>query len=138
MKIGRENSFIEFEFKESYERDVACRVRVFCHGFSGNVEGVWFAEEDIKSFHQQIEQLDQTRKGFAELLEMSSPSNSRALEFKIFSLDSLGHLAVSVTLQKFIYLANVSPEKLKMLVSFDIDPSLFSQNIRDFKKLLIL
>ena len=138
MKIENENSFVKFEFKESYKNDIAFSLEVFCKGFAGKVDSVWFTEEDVKSFIQQIEQLDVNRKGSAELLEMSAPSNSRELKFKIFSIDNLGHLAISVTLQKFVYMVNGSIETLKTSVTLDIDSSTFSQNIRDFKKLFMI
>lgn len=138
MKIENENSFIEFKPEKHYKTDIACRIKVFCNGFGGEVEGVWFSEEDIKSFLQQIEELDKTRKGAAELLNMSSQSDSSPLKFVIFSTDSLGHLAAQVTLQKPFYLANQYIETLKTSVSFDIDSSLLPSIINNFKKLFMI
>lgn len=108
MKIKNESSFIEFEFTDfvDFRHDVACRVRVFCEGFGGIVNSVWFSEQDIKSFIEQIEVLDKTRIGSAELSNMGSLTDTNELEFTIFSTDSLGHLAIRATLQKTYYPSN--------------------------------
>jgi hypothetical protein len=140
MKIENEDSFIRFEdsFKDNLTNDIYCLyVEVFSKGFSGNTESVWFSEKDVKSFIEQIQELDKTRKGFAKLLNMSSGSDANALEFMIFSTDTLGHLAIQATLQRLVYLSNFTGN-LKVSVSFEIEPSLLPSIIRDFKKLFII
>jgi hypothetical protein len=141
MQIKNESSLIEFEFTDSvdFRHDVACRIKIFCDGFSGQVNSVWFSEIDINSFIKQLETLDETRKGSAELLNMSSGTSTSELDFLIFSIDSLGHLAVRATLRKQFYLSNAADlrasEILKTTVAFEIDPSSLSSMINDFKKL---
>lgn len=139
MKIERDNAFIEFEFEEYIElrSDVDCRIEVFCRDFSGKVNSVWFSRNDINLFIQQIEDLDKTRQGKAELFNMGSQTEPNPLEFRIFSTDDLGHLAVQATLQKFSYLSH-PVNTLKVTVSFEIDPSLLPSIIVDFRKLFRL
>ena len=136
MKIEHENSFIEFEFEECIEfrSDIACRVEVFCKNFSGKVNSVWFSGNDIDLFIQQIDEFDKTRKGAVDLLNMGSETISNPLEFKVFSIDNLGHLAVQATLQKYSNLSYPADTQ-KITVSFEIDPSLLPSIITDFKKL---
>ncbi|HEX8249511.1 MAG TPA: hypothetical protein VF599_15130 [Pyrinomonadaceae bacterium] len=138
MKIENDFSFIEFELEDRYETYIGCRVKVFSRGFGGEVENVTFHVEDIKSFFQQIEELDKTRKGCAELLNLSSPSYSSPLKFIIFSTDSLGHLAAQAALQKTIYLGNHYIEGLKTSVTFDFDSGLLASIINNFKKLFMV
>ncbi len=144
MKIKNESSFIEFEFTDfvDFRHDVACRIQVFCEGFGGTVNSVWFSEQDIKSFIGQIEELDKTRKGSAELLNMGSLTDTNELEFTVFSTDSLGHLAIRATLQKIFYLSNSADfrsfEILKTSVAFEIDPDSLNTIISDFKKLFMI
>jgi hypothetical protein len=108
MKIENENSFVEIEFEDHVEfrSDIACRIKVFCKDFSGKLKSVWFSGNDIDLFIKQIEELDKTRKGAAELFNMGSQTVTNPLIFTIFSTDNLGHLAVQATLQKFSYLSH--------------------------------
>ena len=136
MRIENENSFVEFEFEEyiEFRSDVDCRIEVFCRNFSGQVNSVWFSRNNIDLFIQQIEELDKTRQGKAELFNMGSQTEPNPLEFTIFSTDNLGHLAVQAALQKFSYLSHPA-NTLKVTVSFEFDPSLLPSIIVDFRKL---
>jgi hypothetical protein len=138
MKIEHENSYVEFEFKDLHETDVACGVEVFCEGFAGRIETVWFSEDDIKSFFRQIEELDKIRKGSAELFNMSSQSNSSPFAFKIFSTNNTGHLAINISVQKLSFHLGNSVKSLKTSILFEIDPSLLPSIIKDFKKLFMM
>lgn len=141
MQIKNETSLIEFEFADSvdFRRDVACCIKVFCQGFSGQVNSVWFSETDMNSFIEQLEKLDETRKGSAKLLNMSSGTSTSELDFLIFSIDSIGHLAVRATLRKQFYLSNAADlrasEILKTTIAFEIDPGSLSSMIYGFKEL---
>jgi hypothetical protein len=140
MKIENEDSFIRFEdsFKDNLTNDIGCLyVEVFSKGFGGSTESVWFSEKDVKPFLEQIQELDKTRKGSANLLNMSSGSDANPLDFTIFSTDSLGHLAIRATLRKLAYLSNFA-DILKVSVSFEIEPNLLPSIIRDFKKLFMI
>ena len=144
MKIKNESSFVEFEFTDfvDFRHDVACRIKVFCDGFSGTINSVWFSEQDIKSFIGQIEELNRTRKGSAELLNMGSLTDTNELEFIIFSTDSLGHLAIRATLQKIFYLPHSADfhafEILKTSVAFEIDSGSLTTITSDFKNLFMM
>jgi hypothetical protein len=141
MRISNDNEFIEFEFADfvDFRHDVACHIKVFCDGFSGQVNSVWFSEQNINSFIEQLVNLDETRKGTAELLNMSSETDTSELDFLIFSTDSFGHMALRTTLRKRYYPPNYADlrafETLKTSVAFEVDPSLLPSIIRDFKKL---
>jgi hypothetical protein len=136
MRIESENSFVEFEFEDyvEFRSDIACRIEVFCKGFSGKVNSVWFSGNDRDLFIQRIEELDKTRKGAAELFNMGSRTVSNPLVFKILSTDALGHLAVQAALQKFSNLSHPVNTQ-KVTVSFEFDPSLLPSIIVDFRKL---
>src|SRR5687767_7515562 len=104
MRIQTGSAFVELEPTDYCDlqgrADLACRIAVFCDGFGGAVDSVWFAEEDRKAFVEQLEALEKTRQGAAELFNMSSGTPSSELEFTIFSTDTLGHLALRTSLQK--------------------------------------
>ena len=138
MKIENEDSFVEFEFKESQNiqgrHDTNCRIEVFSNRFAGEIESVWFEHENATSFIEALEALDKFRKGAAELFNMSSGSEASPLEFKIFATDSLGHLAVRATLRKLIYFQNFQ-DILTVSVVFEIDAGSLPSIVYDFKKL---
>lgn len=135
MRIISEDSYIEFEFEEAHENYISCHISVFSEGFSGKVQSVWFHESEVKDFIRQLEQFEKIRKDSVELVDMSSPSDSSPLKFKIFSTDSLGHIAVSISLKKINY---SSSKSLKTSISFDIDSGVLITIIRDFKKLFMV
>ncbi len=141
MRIENEGSFVKFEFKEFFDlqgrHDVGCRIEVFCFGFAGEINDVWFSWEDINSFIEGLKAFDKTRKGAVELSNMSSGSEASPLEFKIFTTDRLGHLAVRATLRKLIYFKD-SYEISTVSVVFEIDAGSLSSIIRDFKKLFMV
>jgi len=138
MKIKNDKSFVKFEFTEICELqgryDISCRIEAFCDGFGGKVDSVWFLGSDVDSFILDIEKLDKTRKGAAELLNMSSGSDVSPLEFKIFTTDDLGHLAVRTILRKLVFFKD-SSEISSISIVFEIDPSILPSIVRDFRKL---
>lgn len=141
MKIKNQDSFVEFEFKElsnlQKRHDVSCRIKTFSDGFTGEINSVWFSDENIKSFIEKLEELEKNRKGLVELFNMSSGSDANPLEFKIFTTDNLGHLAIRPTLRKLIYFKD-SYEISIISVVFEIDAGLLNLIINDFKKLFMI
>jgi hypothetical protein len=139
MKIENQESFVEIEADEFFDLqgryDLRCHVKVLCDGFSGEINSVWISDEDIKSFIKELENLDKTRKGTAELLNMSSGSDVSPIEFKIFATDSLGHLAVRAQLRKLVFFKD-SYEISTISTVFEIDGGSLLPLINEFKKLL--
>src|SRR6185295_11999854 len=126
MRVGNEQSFVEFEFKQKEGEDspragdVACSVSASCDGFGGQVSSVWFSPEDIEAFLKQLDELEKTRKGSASLSNLSSLSEYSPLTFEIFSIDNLGHLALRVELVKISYLVDALTP-LRTSMSFRLD-----------------
>src|SRR5215210_3264580 len=112
MRVGDEQSFVSFEFKESVPEhlpggtDVSYSVEASCHGFGGRIESVWFTREDINRFLSELLRLEETRKGSANLVNLSSPSEDNPLRFEIYPIDSVGHFAVRADLSKYNYVGD--------------------------------
>ncbi|MCA1617535.1 MAG: hypothetical protein LC729_03815 [Acidobacteria bacterium] len=140
MKIGNEQSFIAFEFKEDLPEhlpsgtDIACSVEVSIGGFNGRIESVWFSREDINLFLSGFRSLEENRKGSVNLVNLSSPSEYNPLRFEIFSIDDIGHFAVRADLLKVNYVGD-SIHPLKVSVSFPIDAGDLPSMLIEFRKL---
>jgi hypothetical protein len=140
MRVGDEQSFVEFEFKARESDgspragDLACSVSVANDGFYGTVSSVWFSPEDREEFLKQLGQFERARIGFVSLSNLSSLSDYNPLIFEIFSVDRLGHLAVKVELAKISYLGEeLIPSKVSM--SFLLDGEQFNSVVAGFRKL---
>lgn len=109
MRVGDEQSYVEFSFKEAMPEhlqggtDIACSVEASCGGFRGRVETVWFSRDDINRFLSELSSLEERRRGSVSLANMSSGSEFNPLRFEIFSVDEVGHLAVGVYLLEASY-----------------------------------
>ncbi len=141
MKIKNLDSFVEFEFKElsilQNRHDVSCRIKAASDGFIGEIDSVWFSCENIESFIEELYELNSNRKDLVELFNMSSGSDANPLEFRIFTTDNLGHLAIHTTLKKLIYFKD-SNEISAISLVFEIDAGLLKLIINDFKKLFMI
>lgn len=140
MRIGEAQAFVEFSFKETVPEDLpratdtSCSVEVSCSGFSGKVESVWFARDDINRFLSELEAFEARRQGSVSLLNMSSGSDYSPLRFEIFSLNQLGHLAVRTDLLKTTYVdSKLTP--LTVSVTFALDPGMLRAVMEDFREL---
>ena len=139
MRIGDANSFVEFVFKEAVPEgaqgasDTCCSVEVSCNGFAGKVKSVWFARPDIDRFLFDLQNFEVVRKGSVSLDNMSSLSDDSPLSFEIFSVGSLGHLAVRTALRRITYVEELSP--LTVSISFPLDPGMLRQALEEFRSL---
>jgi len=64
---------------------------------------------------------------------MSSLSDDSPLDFEIFSVGSLGHLAVRATLRRIIYVEELHPSTVSISLAFD--PGTLRQALEDFREL---
>ena len=140
MRVGDEESFIEFEFSareaEDSPRagDVAFSVSASSNGFCGKVSSVWFSPEELEGFLNQLARLEKTRSGSASLSNLSSLSEYNPLVFEIFSVDKTGHLAVKVELVKISYRSDeLIPSKVSM--RFMLDGERFNSMLAGFRRL---
>lgn len=96
MRVGGEHSFVEFSSEESVPEhlpggaDIACSVEASCGGFGGRVGGVWFSRGDVNRFLSELRSLEETRRGSANLLNMSSRSEFDPLRFELYSVGGSG------------------------------------------------
>lgn len=138
MRIGDEDSFVEFKFKEAGagkslgRNDLALSVEVACNGFSGSVERIWFSGDDRNRFLAELQMLMQTRQGSATLLNMSSASDFNPLHFEILAA-GLG-LSINVALLKIAY-PDSELRPLRLAVSFPFDAGMLSAALLEFRKL---
>ena len=78
---------------------------------------VWISATDIDKFIKSIDNLDQTRKGQAQLCSMSPGE----LELTLKPIDNLGHIAATLRFIKDDRIANDYSFDIK--VEFQIDPT---------------
>jgi hypothetical protein len=140
MRIGNDHSFVEFEVEEvmpvrpAGETDVACSVEASSDSFSGRVEAVWFARDDIDRFLSELRRLEEKRQGSANLLNMSSQSEYNPFRFEIFAIDEIGHCAVSADLLKARYVGGAL-RSLKVCLFFPLDAGDLPSILIEFRKL---
>jgi hypothetical protein len=98
MKIENGNNYLELEVSlenddtlPSYG-DAYIIITVNSNGFSGKND-LWVGAEELKEFCVSLVRLEKERNGEATLSSMSPGE----LNLKIYSIDSLGHLAVAGT-----------------------------------------
>ncbi len=140
MRIGNDDSFVEFDLDEvmpgspAGETDIACSVEASCDSFSGRIKAVWFARDDMDRFLSELRRLEEKRQGSANLLNMSSQSEYNPFRFEIFSVDEIGHFAVSADLLKARYVGRAL-RSLKVCISFPLDAGDLPSILIEFRKL---
>jgi hypothetical protein len=138
MRIEAEDNFIDFQFCRAevvYDPSLALSIEVVSEGFRGYGQRIWFRLPDTEQFVHQLETLERSRQGEAWLIPMDV-SDYYPFRFKIFSIDTLGHMAISAGIMQMSYIGNhhlLVANKLS--VKFEIDPSLLPYILKDFKKL---
>jgi hypothetical protein len=98
MKIESGNNFLELEVSLEEDNtlpsygDAYITISVHSNGFSGKND-LWVGAEEFQEFCTSLVKLEKERKGEATLNSISPGK----LSLKIYSVDSLGHLAISGT-----------------------------------------
>lgn len=126
--------FVSSELKIGYDH-AAFSISVDCRGFSGQNHEGWFFGYDLDTFLTELRILEEKRQGESILKCVSEPSDYREFRFKIYSIDKLGHLAITIELQKLHYI-NHSLLPSKVTTSFEIDPSSLPEILSDFQILV--
>lgn len=93
---------------------------------------IWFSFGDIERFIDDLQQLNETRKGNASL----NNSTPEGLTLTISNKDDLGHLLMTARLVKAPddYYDNSSYD---ITITYEIDPSSINSIIIDLKKLMV-
>ncbi len=140
MRVGDKHSFVEFSFKEAMPEDlpggtdIACSVEASCGHFRGRVETIWFSRDDINRFLSELRSLAERRNGSASLMNMSSQSEFNPLRFEMFSINEVGHMAVSADLLESGCVGGVL-RPLKLSVVFAVDAGSLPLIVVGFRKL---
>jgi hypothetical protein len=140
LTICDESAFVKFELEEVMPAhtqgwmDVSCSVEVFSEGFSGRIDGVWFARTEIERFLTHLQKFEKTRRGRVELINMSSPSSHNPLKFEMRAIDDTGHIEVTAELLKEKYTSIIARPN-SASVSFEIDAGMLPTILLDFRKL---
>ncbi|HEY9630621.1 MAG TPA: hypothetical protein V6C84_25270 [Coleofasciculaceae cyanobacterium] len=125
MLIREGNNFLEMIATERIPDhlptpgDTRFEIRVRSSGFAGQ-GWMWVDLQSLRSFVDQLRELENQRQGEAELSSMS-PSQ---FWLRIVSTDSLGHMALFGQLSR-------SEHELKF--GFSFDPSVLPSIVKDFQ-----
>jgi hypothetical protein len=133
-------NYIEFAYS-SAEREhypsIAFKVQFAARGLSVDPDEIWFGMDEFHEFIHQLEVLEQVRQGEAKLIQFSDPSEFCPLRFKIFSIDTIGHMAVTAETVRIDYIGNrATLVGNKLSVTFEIDPSLLPTILADFRAIV--
>lgn len=111
--------------------DVRCNVSIHLQEFQGRYGELWFDVIILNLFLEKILSLERTRQGTASLSAMDEN------EFKctIFSTDSLGQMAVTVTLRRYLY-SSENKYPISLQGCFDIEPENILKSISWCKSVL--
>jgi hypothetical protein len=138
MKIVSLNqqSVIYIEFVESdMERypSVCVKVQVKDRGFSGYNKSIWIVLDDFNKFIEQLKELDQSRRGTAELHSMSPGE----LSITIAPVDRAGHLMLKYCLSRTT-IDGPFHEWISLSVTgrFDLDSTFFSNTVKQVEKFI--
>jgi hypothetical protein len=145
MRIETRSSFIDFilngvDFTNAPE--VAFGIEVEVKDFRGykfrcHEKDIWFFLSNFEDFVTQLETLENKRQGEAQLKQFSYRDEDSPFQLRIFSIDSLGHFAITVSLQHSHYLGNNNKLFLdKISVTFEIEPSTLPKILSGFKEFL--
>jgi hypothetical protein len=122
---------VVLEWVERPAVDLLLRVDAHLGGFTGKAE-VWVERESFTAFLQQLEALERTRQGRAEL-ESTSPGE---LTLVLRSVDSVGHLVLELSLQEESYVDSVRLTH-RLQGGFALDPSRLPEVLADFRRLRV-
>lgn len=142
MKIGRDDNFVNIErigneyrgveHLAAYLNDKEYRAEVQCRGFTGTAIA-WITDDAAKRFVADLELIYNDQGSEAVLLNHSSGTDADPLELKIAKTDSLGHLAIFVTVRSYVLAAH-SAHYLTTTVAFDLDREFLGEIIGEFRK----
>jgi hypothetical protein len=140
MRIQYRSSFIDFKkdsvfLTENYY-SLFCSIQVESRGFRGSREEIEFWKSNLEEFITQLDILEHTRQGEANLRQFSYKVEDSPFHLRIFSTDILGHLTVTVDIQSDKGFGNNN--KLftdKLSVTFEIDSSTLPVILSDFREL---
>lgn len=118
------------------QKMLAFSIEIDSRGFSGSNETVWFGQRDVDDFLDQLATLERNRQGEAILRTLSDLSEYAPFRFKIYSIDKLGHMAVSAEILQTAYIG-ITPLSVnnKVSVTFQIDPTSLRRILADFRPL---
>ncbi len=144
MKINSDNrlSYIELVFQgfSSEEdlriagrQDVSLSVEVPHDGFCGQNNSVWFGQDEVQSFLKAMRVLEKERKGAAQLVSLGYPSEHVEFNFQIYSINSVGHVALKLDLQKIKYDSRHQLNPLKISVGFELDSGDLPTMVAEFE-----
>ncbi|HEY9631347.1 MAG TPA: hypothetical protein V6C84_28995 [Coleofasciculaceae cyanobacterium] len=125
MLIRERDNFLEMTATERVPDhlhtpgDTRFEIRVESFGFAGQ-GWIWVDLQNLKSFIDHLRELENQRQGEAELSSMSPDQ----FWLRIFSTDSLGHMALVGQLSRF---------KHELKFGFSFDPSVLPSIVKDFQ-----
>ncbi|MBE9182755.1 hypothetical protein IQ268_29915 [Oculatella sp. LEGE 06141] len=103
--------------------DTRFEISVQSFGFAGQA-WMWVDLQSLRSFVNQLQELEKQRQGEAELSSMSPGQ----FWLRIFSTDSLGHMALVGHLS-----GHLSRFKHELKFGFSFDPSALPSIVKDFQ-----
>lgn len=103
--------------------DTRFEIRVQSFGFAGQ-GWIWVDALSLRRFINQLRELENKRQGKAELSSMSPDQ----FWLRIFSTDSLGHMALIGRLSRLEY-----GLKCQHLLEFGFDPSILPSIVKNFE-----
>lgn len=101
--------------------DVQISIEASCNGFCGKNENIGFGEDEFQIFVDEMQTLENQRKGTAKLVSMGYPSEHAEFIMQVYPTDNTGHFAVKFVLQKMKYSAKHELSPLKVSGNFDLD-----------------
>ena len=113
---------------------VEVSIEAATRGFAWKSLDIDVQRGDLENFLVQLRQLEATRDGSA-IFENSDVPEARELRLAVFSIDKLGHMALSIQLKKVQYVGGIySPMTVDL--SFEIDPSNLPYLVSEFAELV--
>jgi hypothetical protein len=112
------------------DRSLRISVTASYKGFSGKYASIWISHDALDAFVDGLASLDRIRRGDA-CLESMSPNE---FVLRLFSTDSLGHIALSILLKRPTYEFGKC-RCLNLELTFELNASRMSQIIYDVKNL---
>ena len=128
------NSFISFIYVECEEGrcpSVCFSLEIQNEDFKGYNKSIWIEFDMLKKFVDELISLELHRKGNAKL-EAMSPNE---FNLQIERIDMSGHLNLTYNIARQTY--SRKPYLLALSGGFELESSLFSAIVRDFKDLYI-